>query len=98
MTKNIFMLIREAKAEAAKAIFLSYGDDIGKMANILTADELVKTFDFFNDIADFDDTDGIEEAMFCDYGNACIHNNLLSPETIHRVKSEVECDFFPPSE
>lgn len=91
---NIFMRIREAKVEVAKEILSTFGFPYDKMGEILTADELVKFFDYFDRHTELRDNEELEGAVFTEYGNTCVEKKLLSSESIRRIRREVDLDFI----
>ena len=96
--KKAFEIIREAKIEAAKSIFRSFGPKIEKMADVLTEDELLMAFEWFLFYAKADDDERDNEVLLMEYSEMCVRNNLISAETRLKVKPLIRSDFFESGE
>ena len=81
--ENTFLKIRSGKIATMKKIFREMGEEISPYAKI-TGNELVSGFDLLNELAEEEDTESIDNAMWGDFLENMWEN--LSAETKKKLK------------
>lgn len=78
--------IRPVKISAMKEIFNSM-DEFKIYAETLTDNELVKSFDFFNNRSDIEDDEDLDVYLWWDYLELIKEKGFLSRETKRKLKA-----------
>lgn len=89
LKENTFLKIRKWKIKAMKDIFMEpeLGKEINRYSYLLSEEELIKSFDFFNSVCEEKDSEDVDVGTWSAYFEEA-WDKILSIETKNTLKRE----------